>query len=270
MFSLRMTVSNIARRVLPKPLKRAIVNLGFRLRSRGFAPYVKRKTVEGVTFDFWIGDPDGRNWYDLQSTDPHWPEMRFLRDHIVTPGDVVLECGAHHGCTAILLSRWVGDTGRIVCFEPMPANCEIIRKNISLNQLRNVTLVPEAVGESSGVVTIDAASNAAVRHSRHGIQVSQTFVDAYAGWHPTVLKIDVEGFEHHVLRGAASVLATRPKIALELHPEHLSQYGSSMEEILGILRPLGYRMWIQRDDAADPVEYDGYAPITTRAHLFCR
>lgn len=265
-----MTLSQLARRALPKPLKRAIVNLGFRIRSRGFTPYVKKKTVEGESFDFWIGDPDGRNWYDLQASDPLWPEMRFLRDHIVSRGDVVLECGAHHGCTAILLSRWVGDTGKVVCFEPMPANVEIVRKNIALNELRNVTLVPAAVGESEGVVTIDAASNAAVKNSRHGIQVTQTSVDAYEAWRPTVLKIDVEGFEHHVLRGASKVLATRPRIALELHPEHLAQYGSSMEEIMAILRPLRYRMWLQCDDTREPVEYDGQTPITTRAHLFCK
>ena len=265
-----MTLTQLARHALPKPLKRALVNLRFRLRSRGFTPYVKRKTVEGETFDFWIGDPDGRNWYDLQSTDPIWPEMRFVRDHLVEPGDVVLECGAHHGCTAILLSRWVGETGKVVCFEPMPANCEIIRKNIELNQLRNVTLVPQAVGESPGVVTIDVTSNAAVRNSRHGIQVTKTVVDAYADLRPTVLKIDVEGFEQHVLQGATKVLATRPKIALELHPEHLAQYGSSLEEILALLRGLGYRMWLQRDDANEPVEYDGHAPIPTRAHLFCK
>ena len=265
-----MTLTQFARRVLPKPLKRAIVNLGFRMRSRGFTPYVKHKTVEGETFDFWIGDPDGQKWYDLHTSDPLWLEMRFVRDHIVSPGDVVLECGAHHGCTAILLSRWVGSSGKVVCFEPMPANVEIIRKNIALNQLQNVTLVPAAVGESEGTVTIDASSNAAVKNSRHGIHVPQTVVDAYASWNPTVLKIDVEGFEHHVLRGATKVLATRPKIALELHPEHLSQYGSSMDEIMAMLRPLGYRMWLQRDDSAEPIEYDGVAPITTRAHLFCK
>ena len=264
-----MTLIRLDKRALPKPLKRAIVNLGYRIRRRGFTPYVKRKTVEGETFDLWIGDPDGRRWYDLQSTDPLWPEMRFVRDHIVRPGDVVLECGAHHGCTAILLSRWVGEAGKVVCFEPMPDNCEIIRKNIALNQLQNVTLVPAAVGESQGTVTIDASSNAAVKTSRHGIPVTQTFVDAYEHLRPTVLKIDVEGFEHHVLRGASKVLATRPRIALELHPDHLAQYGSSMEEIMTLLRAQQYRMWLQLDDAADPVEYDGYAPITTRAHLFC-
>jgi FkbM family methyltransferase len=264
-----MVLTELVKAILPKPMKRAITKLRFDLRNRRFRPYLKKKTVEGVTFDFWIGDPDGRDWYDITSTDPFWPEMRFVRDHLVTPGDVVLEIGAHHGCTAILLSRWVGDSGRVICFEPMPANCDVIRKNIALNKLTNVTLVPEAVGTGKGVVRIDGSSNSAVRNSRRGTEVAQTFVDAYADLRPTFLKIDVEGFEHQVLLGARNVLANRPKIALELHPDHLSQYGSSLEDIFALLGPLQYRMWLQREDTVDPVEYDGKAPIAKRAHLFC-
>jgi len=87
----------VAKRVVPVPVRRLLAKLRFDWRNRGFTPYVKRKTIEGVEFDFWIGDADGRDWYDIGCSDPVWPEMRFVRDHIVRHGDVVVECGAHHG-----------------------------------------------------------------------------------------------------------------------------------------------------------------------------
>ena len=65
----------------------------------------RRKTLRGVVFDFFIGN-------------------------------VVLERGGHHVCTAIVLSNLIGNDGKIVRFEPFPKNCEIIRKNIELNGLR--------------------------------------------------------------------------------------------------------------------------------------
>ena len=100
------------------------------VRNRSFEPYLKHKSVEGLEFDLWICDRDGRIWYDLTATDPVWHEMRFLRDHILTPGDVVLECGGHHGCTAVIIANWVGPKGKVVTFEALPRNCDIIQRNI--------------------------------------------------------------------------------------------------------------------------------------------
>jgi len=102
----------------------------YSLRNRLLKPYLKKKNIEGVVFAFWISDRDARECYDLQCTDPVWVEMRFIMDHLIGQGDVVLECGGHHGCTAIVLSNWVGADGKVVTFEPHPANCGIIDKNI--------------------------------------------------------------------------------------------------------------------------------------------
>jgi len=157
----------------------------------------------------------------------------------------------------------------VISFEPVPANCDIFRKNVAINGLQNVILVPQAVGDSAGVVHIDAVSNAAVKTKGGAIEVTQTFIDTFAHLGPTVLKIDVEGFEHRVLLGARKVLATRPRIALELHGDDLPLYGSSAEQVLDMLRPYKYQMWLQREDGTEPVEYDGVSPIFGRVHLFC-
>ncbi len=234
-----------------------------------FKPYLKKKNVEGVPFDFWIGDTDGRDWYDLQCGDPVWIEMGFIRDHLVRENDVVLECGGHHGCTAIVLSRWVGPGGKVITFEALPANCDTIEKNIKLNGLKNVTLERKAVGAGRGVISVNASSNSSVDFSGTGIQVEMTCLDEYEHLKPDFVKIDVEGFEMQVLQGAAKILSRRPRLAIELHTESLSAYGATVQDIFRLIDIEKYKVWVQWEDGQQPVEYDMKTPITKRVHLFC-
>ena len=237
--------------------------------NRPFKSYLKKKNVEGVVFDFWIGDTDGRDWYDLQAGDPVWMEMRFIKEHLIRQGDVVLEAGGHHGCTAIVLSNWVGSTGQVVTFEALPANCDIIEKNIQLNGINNISLERKAVGAARGIININAASNSSVNMSGNGVQVELTCLDEYEHLHPTLLKIDVEGFEMQVLQGAKDILSKRPKLAIELHTESLSQYGASVQEIFRLIDIEKYKVWIQWEDGQQPEEYNRRTPINKRVHLFC-
>ena len=91
-----------------------------------FKPYVKRKTIEGVEFDFYFGNRQGRNWYDINATDPIWDEMRHIRDLLIDEGEIIFELGSHHGCTTILLANWVGPEGKVIAFEPDPVNARIL------------------------------------------------------------------------------------------------------------------------------------------------
>jgi FkbM family methyltransferase len=259
---------DIATRALPEPAQEFLKWTVHRFHNRPFKPYLKRKNVEGVVFDFWICDRAARNWYDLQCSDPVWIEMRFIRDHLIEQGDVVLECGGHHGCTAIVLSNWVGSAGRVVTFEPLPQNCDVIAKNIQQNGLRNVELERKAVGAEPGKISISDASNSSVTLPGQGVEVELTCLDEYEHLNPTFLKIDVEGYEMQVLQGSKKILSTRPKLAIEIHPAQLSQYGASVEDIFRLIDIENYRVWIQRDAGREPEEYDLRTPIEKRVHLF--
>ncbi len=257
------------KKALPKPVKEVLRRTVYHLRNRRpFKPYLKKKNIEGVVFDFWIGDRDGRDWYDLKCTDPVWVEMRFIKDHLIGLGDVILECGGHHGCTTILLSNWVGAGGKVVTFEPSPANCAIIEKNIQQNELRNVSLERKAVGAEQGIITINDASNSSVTLSGKGIEVELTSLDEYEHLNPTFLKIDVEGFEMKVLEGAKKILSTHPKMAIELHTDQLSHYGASVQDLFRLIDFENYKVWIQWEDGQQPEEYDMTTPIKKRVHLF--
>ena len=261
-------ILDTVKKALPKPIKEVLQMTVSRFRNRNFKPYLKKKNIEGVIFDFWIGDRDGQDWYDLQCTDPVWVEMRFIKNHLIEEGDVVLECGGHHGCTAIVLSNWVGGAGKVVTFEPSPANCDIIETNIKHNELRNVTLERKAVGAERGTITINDASNSSVTLSGEGQRVELTCLDTYEYLNPTFLKIDVEGFEMQVLQGAQKILSTRPKFAIEIHTDALSMYGASVQDLFRLLGVENYKLWIQWEDGQEPEEYDMRTPIVKRVHLF--
>ena len=262
-------ITKLTKKILPFPAKKIVKKIIQYFQKRPIKPYLKRKSVEGVTFDFWIADRSGRNWYDLHCTDPIWLEMRFMRERLIMPDDVVFECGSHHGCSALLLASWVGKDGKVVCFEALPDNFKILKRNIELNRLTNVILEMKAVGSERGKIKISNESNSSVVLAGKGAEVELTCLDEYHYYHPTVLKIDVEGFEVQVLKGARRILSKLPKLAIEIHTEALSRYGSSPEDIFKLIGVENYKFWIQWDDRKQPEEYDLKTPIKKRVHLFC-
>ena len=236
------------------------------IRQKRFKPYIRKKNVEGVVFNFLIGDITGRQWYD--TTDSDWNEMRFIRDHLIQPGDVILECGAHHGCATIVFSNWVGHKGQIIAFEPVPKNAYILQKNIELNDRKNIILERKAVGPKTGRCHISGESNSLVSTRGRGIEVDMIRLDEYEHFHPTFLKIDVEGFEIEVLKGAKNILATKPKLDIEIHTRTLKHYGSSAKNVFDFIKTEEYELWILCQDENEPRMYDMKKPIRGRVHLF--
>lgn len=119
-----MTQSLALKFVLYKNYARKLTSIGYLkwyiwehgrvlINSLNFKPYTISREVLGEKIDFFVGNPTGKSWYDGGdtwydgSTTPD-EEMKFVRNELVHPGAVVIECGAHHGFTTILLSRWVG------------------------------------------------------------------------------------------------------------------------------------------------------------------
>lgn len=256
-----------------------------------FKPYIVKKNMDGVAFDFLIGDAVGEEWYkpsnkpvkkepDSQS---EVLEMAFIKQNIVRRGDVVFECGGHHGMTAILLSNWVGNEGLVVTFEPVANNVGIIKRNISLNNLENVVVEHKGVGFMEGKVTFYRKSNSSIipkgltdmaffkKVLYGGEEVEVTALDSYADRtknRPNLLKIDVEGYEVEVLKGAKNILQKAPKICIEVHTDLLPRYGTSVKELLSLIDLSRYQCWVQWDTTKTPVPFDGEKEIDKRVHLF--
>jgi|SRR5579862_1516338 len=151
---------------------------------------------------------------------------------VVMPGSCCFDVGANSGYYAILMALLVGPSGRVVAFEPILHNFKALSQNVALNQLSNICLEPEALGETSGslslyvsadeVYTTTPSVKAYAVHGRTSqIEVPVRTLDEYlssAGIRPDLIKIDVEGAEVLVLHGAAQTLRKiKPDILIEVH-----------------------------------------------------
>jgi FkbM family methyltransferase len=164
------------------------------------------------------------------------------------PGDTVLDVGAHIGLFTVFMSRLVGPAGRVLSFEPTPCTCGVLRETVRINFCEsNVEVHQAAVSKGSGrgilFDTGDVLSNAnslvPTRRSQCEISVATVSIDEVVprGEEVRLLKIDVEGAELDVLRGAGRTFATSPPaVHLGLHPPQIRQAGGTLEEIWDLLR----------------------------------
>lgn len=150
----------------------------------------------------------------ISEEDPYFAGMRdgsedvffnFCRQNLPSDG-IALDIGANIGLTAACLSQCLPD-GKILAFEPARTVYPILRRNIERNQFRNVTTFDSALGEAVG--TARFSDNSAFGHfDKAGHEVSVSTIDAVTRDLPRLdfIKIDVEGFEPSVLRGATETI----------------------------------------------------------------
>lgn len=176
----------------------------------------------------------------------------------------VLDVGGHIGLVSLPVASVLGESGRVFAFEPALANKRLLERHIELNGANNIEACDYLVGATqiasvdfyeqdtdSGLNSIAkmADDERFTKSTR-----AQTTLDAFCATHglaPDVIKIDVEGAEIGVLRGAFKIIhASRPLIFLSVHPNHIRQLGGSAEDILQILDEIGYDC---RDNNGRPV-----------------
>ena len=172
-------------------------------------------------------------------------ERKLLRSTL-SAGAVVVDAGANIGVYSQLLSRTVGPTGVVHSFEPAPANFR--RLQSATRNLANVRLSQAAVGESSGRsklyvsdrLNVDHRTYATERDSRSAVPIDIVALDDYfkPGERVDLIKMDIQGYELHALRGTNRVLADNPaaKLLLEFWPYGLEQAGANWLELIDTLR----------------------------------
>jgi FkbM family methyltransferase len=174
-------------------------------------------------------------------------ETRLLRD-LLEPGDTFIDVGAHIGWFTTLAARRVGLHGRVVACEPYPANVTMLKGNLAQNDCKNVRVLETALGSRPGTVVLataggDSGGVTALNWALDGrVEVPMTTLDDITAdlGVVTLIKVDVEGWEAHVLRGAARTLSQTKHVLIEVNPEALKKAGSSPEEIIHLLTSAGF------------------------------
>jgi FkbM family methyltransferase len=190
---------------------------------------------------------------------------------VLHPGDVALDVGANVGAYAVLFGLWVGDAGLVLAFEPSADALAGLRRHIRLNGLQRrvepiAAAVSDTVGDAAFVsegaqgtnhLVIDSAN-----HQGTLISVPTTTIDAVCAerqLRPRLIKIDVEGAELSVLRGARRTIAAMARdagIFVEMHPAAWRSMGQPVEAIRAELAAQGLRA-VPLREAADPWALDG-------------
>ncbi len=167
----------------------------------------------------------------------------------------MVDIGANIGVDTLSAALAVGSAGTVLCFEPSPRIFTYLRENIALNDLKNVTPFNVALGASEGTVAFDlSASDPQARVLEHGTQqVPLKRLDDMleaAGNINTIhfLKIDVEGYELEVFRGAEQALEKTLVVYFEHVPWAFARYGHLESEILGVLRAHHFDIFRIKDD----------------------
>jgi FkbM family methyltransferase len=199
--------------------------------------------------------PVYRPLYAAYKTYADRAERQLLRK-ILFQGAVVVDVGANIGIYSEFLSGCVGPTGLVYSFEPSPDNFK--RLSAATRDLSNVRLAQAAVGERSGEcelyvsekLNVDHRTYKADRDLRRAVPAEMVALDDYfeSGQRVDLIKMDIQGYELHALRGAQRVIQENRDInlLLEFWPAGLEQAGVNWEGLVGMLQGLNMNLTLVR------------------------
>lgn len=174
----------------------------------------------------------------------------------ITPDDIVFDIGSNKGDYTIPVQK---RAKHIYAFEP---NTEI-SKSMNVDGMQNVTVINSAISDFEGDATLfiddrpgqwaQASSLKKVVHEARPITVPVTTVDIFCAGnnvYPTFIKIDVEGFEPQVIKGARSVIETRrPIILFEIWEKNWMGYSDMIQYLSK------FYFLVRSSDGSDAIEY---------------
>ena len=231
-----------------------------------------RLIPDGTVVRVVQGPLRGKRWIVGSSNHGCWlgsyeaPTQRKLIQ-LIRPGMVCWDVGAHVGFYTLLFAELVGPQGRVFAFEPLPRNLDFLRRHIQMNGYRNVRIFPYALGDFDGEAEFDPGPNPSMGRIAAGgpLRVRCTKADTLlaAGEVQSrdVIKLDVEGAEAEVLRGARRVMERHPVILLATHGE------KAHRECLRLPTAAGYEVGTL--DGGPPRLRDELAATVTVALTVC-
>ena len=179
-----------------------------------------------------------------------------MLQEILKPGMQILDIGANIGYYAIMESKAIGESGKITAIEPMLANIEMLRRNISLNGVGNINVVHGAVSKSTGTGQMYMSSHSNL-HTFHkdgsaADYLETTPVDvptfslrdaaSKSGSRAELIRMDVEGHEVEILGQLIDLVREDVMTPQVIFETHLSRYTNDNDFVPALegLFELGY------------------------------
>lgn len=253
--SARVHLSNISSQSHPGRfvVSRVMVRIGvtlplLRLHRQGYA---LRFYPTSLTWALWSNPREGNDEAFLR---------RYLR-----PSDIVVDVGANVGHLSLLAASLVGEAGWVVAIEAHPRIFACLSGNVELNKCTNIAAHSLALGDSSGVTVITDLMDDNfnwVGSSSQGVTVPLEPLDSVRlpDGEIALIKIDVEGYEKHVLAGARRTLERTACVYLEVWDEAAERFGYSIHDVISVLQDLDFAILHVSGDTITYVQHSFCAP----------
>jgi len=231
--------------------------LQFFLQYRGFKGRVIK---DGLVYVEYLGEKAYVHYSNMGDIEEIVGDLVYERVFSIKPGDIVIDVGSHVGIFTIKAAKAVGPKGLVVSIEPEPKNLSLLLKNIKLHHLNNVIVVRKAAWFKKGNIKLYLASSpgshSILTPTGRWIHVDCDTLDQICleiGLKKVdFIKIDVEGAELEVLKGAERLLA-QPGIKLAIASYHRLPNGKpEFQNILNWLKAKGMETYVRYGNSGEP------------------
>jgi FkbM family methyltransferase len=204
-------------------------------------------TVPGIAqpLTFAVHSADDKHVSEHIATRGEWEPLETeVISRFLGPATLFVDCGANLGWFSVIAAA---RGARVVAFEPFPPNASLLRDNIARNGFDDqIEMHERALGAAPGFARLDLSEDNQGDHRvavgptrRRSVEVKVVTVDeTLTGRAPAVMKLDTQGSEVAILRGATTALSAKPMLVLEFWPYGLRRCGASAEELLAIFGPM--------------------------------
>lgn len=181
----------------------------------------------------------------------------LLIDRLLTDGGTFIDVGANRGIHTLYASKILGDKGRVYAFEPHPVTFEVLKAHLIINGIKNCTPFNIGVSKEEGTLNLNmfadehsgtcsfVNSGEVFESVSVPIQNLDRMLEVKSLRGPLLIKIDVEGYEHHVLEGMESLLERSDiNIVCEITDQWLRQAGASAASLFEFLMSRGFSAYL--------------------------
>ena len=180
----------------------------------------------------------------------------LIRRHL-RPGMTFIDVGANKGDFTLLAAQLAGNSGRVISIEPEPENHSMLQRSIALNNYANIRVMQVALSDGDGTANLQIGSTSGAHtlspefNGIRAVEVPTRTLDGIVAEEELgsvdMIKIDVQGFELAVLRGAAQTLRANPRIILLLDLPRQSEKRHAIGEYLA---QFGFTYFPESDEDA--------------------
>lgn len=226
--------------------------------------FKQKSTFNRCGYHFKLPRGDFGVTFELDSTGEYEPLTTKTIEDLLDEGSVFVDVGAHVGLFSVPATKWVGESGRVIAFEPHPGNYALLSENVESNGLtEGVSIENAAVSNSNDSLKLYLSPFNTGDHQvyptsgRKGIDIRCVSLDSYfgCGERVDVIKMDVQGAEGAAFEGMERVLQENQNVVViwEFSPAQLEAFGTTAETVLEFLKSLGFSSTII-DDVTGTIE----------------